>query len=91
MGHEQTRFIKDYRKEMIIACSTLEWLDDRRVDRDERRLVEAFMRGGKEEENKERNKIKEEKKREERMFVERIKGKDGEYKYKKEREFEKAR
>ena len=45
---------------MIIACKSLEWLDERRVDVNEKRCIDAFLKGGKEEEKKERAKIKEE-------------------------------
>ena len=43
---------------MITNCKSLEWLDERRVDTNEKRLIESYLLGGKEKENKERLKIK---------------------------------
>lgn len=55
--------IKNYRKNVISDLPSLLYLDDRPVFEDDRRNAEAFTRGGLDEERKERDLIKEEKKK----------------------------
>ncbi len=50
--------IKNYRKTLIFKIKNLRYLDDRPVFPEERRFVEAFFRGGIEEEREERKKYK---------------------------------
>jgi len=61
MYNEATKKIQNYRKKTIASLPTLKYLDDRPVFPEDRRCAEAFMRGGLEEERKEREKIKQEK------------------------------
>lgn len=59
-GNEFVKKVKNYRKTLIHRIPTLKYLDDRPVFDDERRFVEAFFRGGIEEEKLERQKYKQE-------------------------------
>ena len=61
-GNELTRRVSSYRKTMIAAIPTLDYLDDRPVTDDERRRAEAFKRGHVNAEKEEMEKIKEERK-----------------------------
>jgi len=60
-GNPLMNKVKDYRKTAIAKITTLRYLDDRPVFEDERRLAEAWFRGGREEEKLERVKMKNEK------------------------------
>jgi dynein assembly factor 1 len=60
-GNECLRKISSYRKNFIAKLKELRYLDDRPVFEDERRFAEAFVRGGIEEERKERALYKKEK------------------------------
>lgn len=60
-GNPVVSAIKNYRKTLIAAIPTLGYLDDRPVFEDERRLVDAWAKGGLEAERAERTAIKEEK------------------------------
>merc|ERR1712048_712517 len=53
--------IQNYRKKTISRCPNLKYLDDRPVFDDERRLVEAWVRNGREGEREERKRMKFEK------------------------------
>lgn len=59
-GNEFIKKVKNYRKAVIHNMPALKYLDDRPVFDDERRFVEAFFRGGIEEEKKERVKYRQE-------------------------------
>ena len=48
------KHIKNYRKQLIFTIKSLKYLDDRPVFPEERRFVEAFFRGGLDEEKMER-------------------------------------
>lgn len=61
-GNTLLRGLKRYRQEMIAGLPSLTYLDERPVFAEERRVVEAWARGGEAEESSERNKIREEKK-----------------------------
>ena len=56
--------IQNYRKTIISRLPNLKYLDDRPVFPEDRRYAEAFVRGGAEEERKERQKWKEEQEQE---------------------------
>ena len=58
IGNNIIKNIEDYRKVMIAKLPNLKYLDDRPVFKDDRRFSEAFIRGGLEEEKKERQKVK---------------------------------
>jgi dynein assembly factor 1 len=58
--------IKNYRKTVISRCRQLTYLDDRPVDEEERRCVNAWAEGGIDAEKAERTKIKEEKEEKQR-------------------------
>jgi dynein assembly factor 1 len=60
-GNESIRKIPHYRKYLIDTLKELHYLDDKPVFDNERRLSEAFGRGGLDEERKERALIKQEK------------------------------
>ena len=64
-----TSSINHYRKKTIAKISTLTYLDDRPVKNRERRLAEAWFRGGKSEEIKERQKIQEEKNKSYKNYI----------------------
>ena len=53
-GNEIIKKIEDYRRVLIAKLPCLKYLDDRPVFKDDRRYAEAFIRGGLEEEKKER-------------------------------------
>ncbi|XP_066915466.1 dynein axonemal assembly factor 1-like [Clytia hemisphaerica] len=67
MGNPVAKEIKNYRKNVILSCKNLTYLDDRPVFPQERACTEAWARGGREAElaekefwvNKERRKIQE--------------------------------
>ena len=59
-GNDVVRKIPNYRKTLITKISTLKYIDDKPIFDDERRFAQAFMRGGYEEERKERAKYREE-------------------------------
>lgn len=61
MDNAAPKKIQNYRKRMIANLPTLKYLDDRPVFPEDRRCAEAFMKGGLEEERKERERIKQEK------------------------------
>lgn len=60
-GNPVTKKIKNYRKTLISKIPTLKYLDDRPVFDEDRRFAEAFVRGGHEEERREREQLKKEK------------------------------
>ena len=60
-GNGVTRKIKNYRKTMISRIPSLKYLDDRPVFPEDRRYTEAFVRGGVDEERRERDAVKKEK------------------------------
>lgn len=60
-GNELVRGVRDYRKTLIVGLPNLHYLDERPVFPEERRTCEAWGRGGKEAEEAERDKIREEK------------------------------
>jgi dynein assembly factor 1 len=60
-GNECVRKISNYRKTFISKLKELNYLDDKPVFEEERRFSEAFMKGGLEEERKERALYKKEK------------------------------
>jgi dynein assembly factor 1 len=60
-GNECVRKIANYRKSFIHTLKELNYLDDKPVFEEERRFSDAFMRGGLEEERKERACFKKEK------------------------------
>eukprot|EP00744_Colponema_vietnamica_P002875 GILI01004468.1.p1 GENE.GILI01004468.1~~GILI01004468.1.p1 ORF type:complete len:418 (-),score=81.80 GILI01004468.1:41-1294(-) len=60
-GNPVCKKIENYRKTVISAIPSLKYLDDRPVFDDDRRLAEAFCRGGVEEERAERTRIRDEK------------------------------
>ena len=53
-GNEIIKKIEDYRRVLIAKLPCLKYLDDRPVFKDDRRYAEAFIRGGLEEEKRER-------------------------------------
>ena len=55
MGNPAARKISNYRKSLIVALTSCCYLDERPVTEIERRLAEAYMKGGKEEEVKVRD------------------------------------
>lgn len=59
-GNDFISKVKNYRKTIIHKIPNLKYLDDRPVFEDERRYVDAFFRGGIEEERKERKLYKKE-------------------------------
>jgi len=59
-GNEFFRHIPNYRKRMINRCVNLDYLNDRPVFPDERRLAEAFCIGDKAAEKEERKQIRSE-------------------------------
>lgn len=61
-GNPILRNLKQYRRKMIVDLPSLTYLDERPVFAEERRVVEAWARGGEAEETSERTKIREEKK-----------------------------
>lgn len=61
-GNPILRNLKQYRRKMIVGLPSLTYLDERPVFAEERRVVEAWARGGDAEETSERSKIREEKK-----------------------------
>lgn len=61
--------VANYRKIMISSISTLTLLDDKPVSGDDRRLAEAWQRGGKQAEDEEKMKIWEEKQAREQQRV----------------------
>ena len=60
VGNNIIKKIKNYRKVLIARLKNLKYLDDRPVFKDDRRYSEAFLKGGLEEEKKERKKVKQE-------------------------------
>jgi dynein assembly factor 1 len=60
-GNPVVKLIPHYRKTVIAAIPQLKYLDDRPVFDDDRRLAEAFVRGGLDAERDERTKMKNEK------------------------------
>lgn len=60
MGNPITRKMLNYRRTIIAALPELRYLDDHPVFDEERRAVNAWVRGGKEAEMEERRKIREE-------------------------------
>jgi dynein assembly factor 1 len=68
-GNGVTRNIPNYRKTLVCRLKNLKYLDDRPIFPEDRRLSEAWLRGGIEEEQKERELIrKEEQDRDRRNF-----------------------
>lgn len=61
-GNPLLRGLKQYRRHMIVGLPSLTYLDERPIFSEERRVVEAWARGGEAEESAERSKIREEKK-----------------------------
>jgi len=70
MGNDCVREIRNYRKTMTARIPTLKYLDDRPVFEDDRRIAEAWARGGREAETAEREAIKQEKRDKERRNTE---------------------
>lgn len=62
-GNPVVKMIPHYRKTVIAHLPNLKYLDDRPVFKDDRRLAEAFVRGGLDAERAERIEIREEKDR----------------------------
>jgi len=62
-GNGATRMINQFRRTLLSTCPKLAHLDERPVTELDRLLVEAFMRGGKEEEEKARKEYHEAKNR----------------------------
>ena len=54
------RMIKQLRRQLVLACKTLYYLDDRPISETERKCIEAFAEGGKEAEEAVRKKAGEE-------------------------------
>ncbi|KAG2381928.1 hypothetical protein C9374_005720 [Naegleria lovaniensis] len=69
-GNPLVRMIPNYRKEIIAQFPSLNYLDNMPIFEDERRTVNAWKRGGVEEEREERKKIAQEKKDKERKNFE---------------------
>ena len=59
-GNDVVRKIPNYRKTLISKIDSLKYIDDKPIFEDEKRFALAFMRGGYEEERKERAKYREE-------------------------------
>ena len=85
-GNESIRKIPHYRKYLIDTLKELHYLDDKPVFENERRLSEAFGRGGLEEERKERALIKQEKEDKEIKRLKDFKDLAGEWKNEKKME-----
>lgn len=62
-GNQVTRNMPNYRRRLILMFPELRFLDSEPVEPDDRRIAEAWGRGGLEEEKRERQKIREEKDR----------------------------
>ncbi|KAF0975562.1 hypothetical protein FDP41_005556 [Naegleria fowleri] len=69
-GNPLVRMIPNYRKEIISQIPSLNYLDNMPIFEDERRTVDAWKRGGVEEEREERKRIAQEKKEKERKNFE---------------------
>ena len=70
MGNDVVREIRNYRKTLTARIPSLKYLDDRPVFEDDRRIAEAWARGGREAEAAEREAIKQEKRDKERRNAE---------------------
>merc|ERR1719483_696763 len=76
IGNPVLKEVPNYRKHTIASCPNLKYLDKRRTRKDERRLAEAWKRGGRKAIREEREKMKAEKaeveERKRRQFQEMI-------------------
>lgn len=71
-GNPLVAKIRHYRKRVIAELQTLTYLDDRPVNDEERRLALQWMRGGEVEEQAERARIKAEKEKRHKNYIEEI-------------------
>jgi dynein assembly factor 1 len=86
MGNDAVREIRNYRKTLTARIPSLKYLDDRPVFEDDRRIAEAWARGGRDAETAEREAIKQEKRDKERRNSEAFRRMQEEAREKRQRE-----
>ena len=90
-GNPAVRNISNYRKIIIASIPSLTYLDDRPVFVNERRTAEAWLKGGKEGETSEREKIRDEATQRDKEYQDWVSDREEKAHRRREKELEKIR